>query len=87
MFLYGTRQYNFLQVPTFAYEAGHRVFVRYAGNILLDNGTGIEVACYIMACCTNQFHTPFKSGMVGLGSDKGWQERMVYVDNAVGHTG
>src|SRR3990172_999171 len=43
------------QVPPFPHQIVDTVFVRNADDILLDNGTFIQVSCYIIACICGYF--------------------------------
>ena len=52
-----------------------------AGNILLDDWTGIQLGCNIVAGGTDNLHAALVSLMIGLGTDKGRQERVVDVND------
>ena len=57
--------------------------MRDARHILLDDGTGIQFCCYIMACCTNNLHTAFPCLMIRFGTDESRKEGVVDVDDVV----
>ena len=57
--------------------------MRDAHQVLLDNRTIVENFRDVVAGGANQLHSPLKSLVVRFGADKGRQERMVDVDDAL----
>ena len=57
--------------------------MRDAGDILFDDGAGIEVCRDIVARGTDDLHAPLVGLMIGLRPDEGRQERVVDINNVV----
>lgn len=79
----GTGENDFFQVFSFSDEIFHGVFVGYFHDILLNDGTFIQIGGHIMAGGTDDFHSPLMRPVIGLGTCEGRQEGVVNVDDLV----
>ena len=63
-----------LQVAAFFDQIVHRVAMRDANDILLDNGPLVQHLGHVVAGGANKLYPAVKGGMVRLGADKSRQE-------------
>ena len=84
MGLDGTREDNLLEVLALEHQGLGRVLVGDADDVLLDDGTGVELCGDVVARGADDLHAALIGLMVGLGADEGGQEGVVDVDDVVG---
>src|SRR5262252_6937662 len=80
---YGAREYDFFQVTALADEVLHRVAVRDAHHVLLDDRPIVEDFGDVMAGRADQLDAAFERLMVGASAHKSWKEGVMNVDNAL----
>ena len=83
MLRYGMREHNLLQILSFEHQTLRRIFVRDSRYILLDDRACIKIGRHVVAGSSDDLHTALVSLMIGLGTDKGGQERVVDVDDVM----
>ena len=84
VFADGSRKDNLFEVFAFVDEVGWCVLVGDAHDILLDDGTCVELGGHIVAGGSDNLHAALPCLMVGLGADEGGEEGVVDVDDVVG---
>src|SRR5450432_4310162 len=75
-------QHAALELAALAHELGDVVAVAHAADVLLDDGTLVELAGHEMRGRADDLHAARLGLVVGLGADEGGQERVVDVDDA-----
>lgn len=79
----GSAEDTFFYVFTDPLEVTYAVSVADVGNVLRNNWPFVEVCGNVMAGSTNEFNAAREGAMIRAGAFKGWQERMVDVDDSV----
>jgi len=80
----GARQHNFFEVATGFHKIFYGVAMRNAGDALLDDWSVVEDFGDIVSGSPDELHAAIKGLLVGLGADKGGQERVVNIDDLLG---
>ena len=77
---YSVGQYQLLQIPAVANHFPDTSPVANTGNILVNDGTGIQIFSNVMGCGSNYFDSSLVGLVIGLGPFEAGQEGMVDVD-------
>jgi len=80
-------EHHFFDVAAFFDELFDGVAVRDADYVLLDDRAIIEDFGDVVGSCSYQLDSSLESLMVRAGTDEGWKERMVDVNEVLGADG
>ena len=81
MAAHGAGQHNLLQVPSFPHQIIDGIPVAYTHDVLLDDGTFIQIVRGIVRRGSDDFHAPVIGLPIGIGADKGRQEGVMDIDD------
>jgi len=76
----GAGEHDFFDIATLLDQIIDRVSVMNADDVLLDNGAIVEHLSNVVGSSADQFDSPLKSLVVGLGANEGGKKRMVDVN-------
>ena len=79
----GLGQHNFFHIPARSDHISHGVGVIHLDHILGNDGSLVQVVTDKVCRGPDNFHSPFKSLPVRISPDKGGQEGMMNIDDAV----
>ncbi len=74
-------EHGALQVAALLNQISNMVAMRDPQDILLDNRTLVQVVGNVMARCADQFDATLECGVTRARAGKGWQERVVNVND------
>jgi hypothetical protein len=74
-------QHNLFQIPSLPHQIIDGITVAHTDDVLLDDGTFIQIVCGIVRRGPDDFHAPVLGLPIGIGTDESRQEGVMDFDD------
>ena len=81
MAAHGAGQHNLFQIPSLPHQIIDGITVAHTDDVLLDDGTFIQIVRSIVCRGPDDFHTPVIGLPIGISADESGQEGVMDIDD------